>query len=230
MLRLQNRIKQLRKKKGITQSAFARMLGVSQPTVSDWETGHKYPATNKLTQLSKIFEAPVSYILGLDLQPEAFIQANDRFPLDVPSSRTMGKSEEAAEALLQKAEKQEKSDEENDPRAYEKIVYEKENITPDIVPIGSKFMMRVFDNSMKPRILENDYIVVRRQDTAESGELVLFQIGTSILTLKRLELERGGYLLNSSSPFFRPVFYSAEDIKRIPIKIIGKVTELRVLF
>jgi len=226
---LQNRIKQLRKKKGITQSDFARMLGVSQPTVSDWETGHKYPATNKLTQLSKIFEAPVSYILGLDLQPEAFSHADDRFPLDVPSSKKIEKRESSSDFHGEENQLP-KGGIANSADYFENAILEKEDISPDTIPIGSKFMMRVFDNSMKPRILENDYIVVERQDIANSGELVLFRIGASILTLKRLELERGGYLLNSSSPFFRPVFYSAEDIKRIPVKIVGKVKELRVLF
>ncbi|MBO4406319.1 MAG: S24 family peptidase, partial [Clostridia bacterium] len=110
------------------------------------------------------------------------------------------------------------------------IVYEKEDVSPDVARVGEKFMMRVFDNSMKPRIQENDYVVILRQDSVESGSLALLSIGGSMLTIKRVEAERGGYLLSSNSPFFRPVFYSAEDIRRIPVKVIGKVVELRALF
>ena len=203
-----NRIRVLRRQKNIGQVEFARLMGVSQPTVSDWENGRKLPSSGKLVRLSEVLGASVTYILGgADLPDEtASTQA--------APERTVSASAPARE----------------DPRAYERVVYEKEDVTPDIVPVGQKFMLRVFDNSMKPRMQENDYVVVLRQDTVASGDLALVMVGTNILTLKRLETERGGYLLSSNSPFFRPVFYSAEDIARIPVRIIGKVVELRALF
>lgn len=36
-------IKELREKKKITQSELAKMLGVSDKTISKWETGKGYP-------------------------------------------------------------------------------------------------------------------------------------------------------------------------------------------
>lgn len=205
-----NRIRVLRKQKKIGQVEFAKLMGVSQPTVSDWENGRKLPASGKLVRLSEVLGASVTYILGGADYPDA--------PADQPAEASVSSPAPAS------------SPAEEDPRAYEKVVYEKEDITPDIVPIGQKFMLRVFDNSMKPRIQENDYVVVLRQDTVDSGDLALVMVGSNILTLKRLETERGGYLLSSNSPFFRPVFYSSEDIARVPVKIIGKVVELRALF
>lgn len=208
-----NRIRQLRRQKRIGQTEFAKMMGVSQPTVSDWENGRKHPSSGKLIRLSEVLGASISFILGSDLYDEG---------IDEPMPASSGPEEipvpvpETAPAI--------------DPRAYEKVVYEKEDITPDIVPIGEKFMLRVFDNSMKPRIQENDYIVVLRQDEPENGALMLLQVGNNMLSLKRVETERGGLLLASNSPFFRPVFYSKEDILRIPVRIIGKVVELRALF
>lgn len=194
---------------------FAKLMGVSQPTVSDWENGRKHPSSGKLVRLSEVLGASISYILGSDLYDEGVSEAlpaadeQPAIPVPVPAA--------PAPAAV-------------DPRAYEKVVYEKDDVTPDIVPLGEKFMMRVFDNSMKPRIQENDYIVVRRQDEVENGALMLLMVGNNMLSLKRVETERGGLLLASNSPFFRPVFYSREDIQRIPVRIIGKVVELRVLF
>lgn len=205
-----NRIRLLRKQKKIGQVEFARLMGVSQPTVSDWENGRKLPASGKLVRLSEVLGASVTYILGGADYPDTPAPDADDAPQSPPPADTVPAPE--------------------DPRAYERVVYEKEDVTPDIVPIGQKFMLRVFDNSMKPRMQENDYVVILRQDSVASGDLALVMVGSGILTIKRLEAERGGYLLSSNSPFFRPVFYSAEDIARIPVRIIGKVVELRALF
>ena len=209
-----NRIRQLRQQKHIGQMEFAKLMGVSQPTVSDWENGRKHPSSGKLVRLSEVLGASISYILGSDLYDEGVAEP-------IPAAEPDAVAPVPAPVASTPAA---------DPRAYEKIVYEKDDINPDIVPIGEKFMMRVFDNSMKPRIQENDYIVVLRQDEAENGALMLLQVGGNMLSLKRVETERGGLLLASNSPFFRPVFYSKEDIQRIPVRIIGKVVELRALF
>lgn len=205
----------LRKQKHIGQVEFATLMGVSQPTVSDWENGRKFPASGKLVRLSEVLEASIGYILGYDQYDEAP-------PPDAGGSGE-GPSADAAAPSESKAPQA-------DSRSYERIVYEKEDVTPDIARVGEKFMLRVFDNSMKPRILENDFVVVQRQDTVESGSLALISIGGNMLTIKRLESERGGYLLSSNSPFFRPVFYSAEDIRRIPVRVIGRIVEMRALF
>ena len=212
-----NRIRMLRKQKRIGQVEFASLMGVSQPTVSDWENGRKFPASGKLVRLSEVLEAPIGYILGYDQY--------DQYDGDAVPDRSEDKAGLPAEGASPSS-----GAPGPDPRSYERIVYEKEDITPDIARIGEKFMLRVFDNSMKPRILENDYVVVLRQDEVESGSLALISIGGSMLTIKRLESERGGFLLSSSSPFFRPVFYSAEDIRRIPVRVIGKIVELRAIF
>ncbi len=206
----------LRKQKHIGQVEFAALMGVSQPTVSDWENGRKFPASGKLVRLSEVLEASIGFILGYDQYDEKAPSPADPAAADGGEVPAAGTSPSPASQA--------------DPRAYERIVYEKEDVTPEIARVGEKFMMRVFDNSMKPRILENDYVVILRQDEVESGSLALISIGGSMLTIKHLETERGGYLLSSNSPFFRPVFYSAEDIKRIPVRVIGKIVELRALF
>ena len=47
-----NIIKELRKKKGIQQKELAIEIGVSRPTVSDWESGKKDPSGDRLKKLA----------------------------------------------------------------------------------------------------------------------------------------------------------------------------------
>ena len=58
------RIKQLRKKKGISQSELAEVIGIKNNTVSTWERGTRKPDFEALNLLSDYFEVSFEYILG----------------------------------------------------------------------------------------------------------------------------------------------------------------------
>lgn len=58
------RLKQLRKEKGLTQVEFAKEMGVSTGTVAMWETGRKRPQFETLDKLCEYFDRDMSYLLG----------------------------------------------------------------------------------------------------------------------------------------------------------------------
>lgn len=57
-------IANLRKEKGLTQNALAELLGVSNKTVSKWESGLGYPEITQFPALAKIFNVSVDYIMS----------------------------------------------------------------------------------------------------------------------------------------------------------------------
>lgn len=57
-------IANLRKEKNLTQSALAELLGVSNKTVSKWESGLGYPEITQFPSLAKIFGVSVDYIMS----------------------------------------------------------------------------------------------------------------------------------------------------------------------
>ena len=60
-----NNIRALRTKKGIkSQQEFAQQIGVTQPTVSDWESGKKTPIGINLRKLADFFEVDEKVIEG----------------------------------------------------------------------------------------------------------------------------------------------------------------------
>ena len=59
-----NIVKELRKKKGTQQKELARAIGVSQPTVSEWEKGKKDPSGDRLQKLAKFFGVDELVVLG----------------------------------------------------------------------------------------------------------------------------------------------------------------------
>lgn len=58
------RIKELRKENGMTQTALAEALGITKGTVSTWETDTRTPGFETLSKMSDIFQRRIEYIMG----------------------------------------------------------------------------------------------------------------------------------------------------------------------
>lgn len=72
-----NRIAELRKKLGLTQTRLGEELGVSQQTISKYENAEENISGDMLLALSKFFKVPVDYILRRD-EEEIRQEQNDR--------------------------------------------------------------------------------------------------------------------------------------------------------
>lgn len=64
MATMGERIKQLRKEIGMTQTALAETLGVTKGTVSTWETNSRVPSFEALVKMSDLFMRSFDYIMG----------------------------------------------------------------------------------------------------------------------------------------------------------------------
>lgn len=63
-------LKQERKKKGLSQMAFAKLFGVSQQTIGSWETNRTSPDLESLSRLASFFNVSIDYLLGLTDIPD----------------------------------------------------------------------------------------------------------------------------------------------------------------
>ena len=60
------RIKELRKKKNISQREFAKIIGAAPNTVCNWENGNREPDNDTLKRIADYFNVTVDYLLGRD--------------------------------------------------------------------------------------------------------------------------------------------------------------------
>jgi repressor LexA len=86
---------------------------------------------------------------------------------------------------------------------------------------GDEFILRVRGDSMQDAgILEDDYVVVRRQQDARDGDIVVALVGDAEwadeATVKRFFRENGGVRLQPENPAYEPI-YAAH------VQILGKV-------
>lgn len=53
-----------RKERGLTQDELARGIGVSRVTVTEWETNTRYPTVDRIYDIAKFLEIPVSALVS----------------------------------------------------------------------------------------------------------------------------------------------------------------------
>ena len=63
---INERIKQLRKARSMTQVELASGLGVSKQCVSNWENDYIQPSIEMLIKLAEFFKVSTDYLLGRD--------------------------------------------------------------------------------------------------------------------------------------------------------------------
>jgi len=84
---------------------------------------------------------------------------------------------------------------------------------------GEHFILRVRGDSMiQAGILHNDYLVVRRQEDASNGEIVVAMVEDDA-TVKRFYKEHGHFRLQPENDSMQPIIVSQ-------VKILGKVVSL----
>lgn len=109
-------------------------------------------------------------------------------------------------------------------------VLDYEEITEDMAKHGEYFALKIQGDSMTPRICNNDVVIVRQQDDAENGDIVIAAINGDDAVCKRLQKYNDGIALISLNPLYDPIYLKKDEIDGKPVRIIGKVVELRGKF
>lgn len=64
------RLKELRKKKGMSQLRLATELNTTQNTISRYETGEREPGIDELIKIAEYFNVSVDYLIGRTENPK----------------------------------------------------------------------------------------------------------------------------------------------------------------
>jgi repressor LexA len=96
---------------------------------------------------------------------------------------------------------------------------------PDLLaPSGDAYVLRVRGDSMiEAHIQDGDYVLIRPQQTARDGDIVVAQVEENSVTLKQFFKEQGRVRLQPANSSYEPMFYP--DV-RIQGKLIGVIRRL----
>lgn len=103
-------------------------------------------------------------------------------------------------------------------------------ISPELASNGEYFALYIKGDSMMPKISQGDLVVVRHQDYAENGDIVIALVDGDSATCKQFFKHTESISLNSFNPAYAPMVFSKEEVETLPVQIIGKVVESRTKF
>ena len=196
----------LRTKNSMTLEELGNKVGVGKSTVRKWENG--MIANMKRDKILKVAEAlntTPAYLMGWDETKEEPKKKGVKIPV-------LGRV--AAGVPIEMIED----------------VLDYEEITEDMAKHGEYFALKIQGDSMTPRIWNNDVVIVRQQDDAENGDIVIAAINGDDAVCKRLQKYNDGIALISLNPVYDPIYLKKDEIDEKPVRILGKVVELRGKF
>jgi len=97
------------------------------------------------------------------------------------------------------------------------------NVSPEFLSHGEHFALEVRGDSMiEAGIFDGDTVVIRRQDTADTGDIVVALIDDEEATLKRLRRKGSAVALEAANPAFETQIYGPQRV-RIQGKLISLI-------
>ena len=212
MKKYSNRVKELRLAKSLSQEQLAEKIGLTKQAISQYERGDRNPSMAVLGALCDFFNVSSDYLLGIDSVTLRFVGKNEIDKLESKSSVRIPVLGRVAAGV---------------PIDAIEDVLDWEEIPEAMAATGEFFGLKIKGDSMQPRIAEGDVVIVRSQPDAESGDVVIVQVNGDTATCKRLMKHETGISLISFNPVYPPIVYTNEEIKSLPVTIVGKVVENR---
>lgn len=187
------------------QKEIAEKIGVSPQTFNTWTQGKAIPRMGKIQLLADFFQVDKTDLLeefNANISP---IDLSDRVAIPVFGSVPAGVPIEAIQ----------------DINEYIDI--------PKSWTTGGKeyFALTVKGDSMYPKYLEGDIVVVRVEEDCESGQDCVVYVNGYDATLKKV-IKRDDYLiLQPLNLEYEPRMFDLRDGATPPVKIAGVVVEIR---
>ena len=89
------------------------------------------------------------------------------------------------------------------------------------------FALKVKGDSMAPVFIEDDIVIIKKQNDCENNEFAVVIINGDEGTLKKIKKTDNGIILQPLNPAYGPVMYTKEEMETIPIIIVGVVKQLK---
>lgn len=187
-----------------TQKEVATAIGVSPQTLNTWLQRIALPRMGKIQLLADYFGISKTDLID-PKDPE--IQKSSLGTYRIPVLSTVA----AGQPMF------------SDDDVIEYIDYDRE-------PHNNIIGVRIEGDSMMPAIQDGDTVVIDREAAWEDGDVVIVTVSNNYGMCKRIKRYADGIALISNNPSYEPKYYSAAEVNALPVRVIGKVKELRRKF
>lgn len=199
---MSNYLTDRRKELGLTMKQVAEAVGVSEATVSRWESGHiANMRRDRINNYAKALRVDPNFIMTGERKAASILDIPGIIPL--PKTYTVPLLGEIACG---------------DPILAEQNIADQIPVPEHIK--GADFALTCKGDSMiNARIHDGDIVYIRQQPEVENGEIAAVLIENEA-TLKRVRRFDNKIVLYPENPNYEPLIFSGEEMSEI--KILGK--------
>lgn len=210
-------IKKYRKENNLSLRAFASKCGLSYTYISmlekniDYRTGKPIaPTLDSVKYISNAMGIPIDDLLKMLDDEQEFKLNEDVSPNNLSIIPILGTVKAGYDWL-----------------AEENIV-DYITLKEKIPNVKEYYALRITGDSMLPLLSEGDLVIVHDQDDVESGQTAVVLINGEEATVKKLIKTNDGIELHAMNPYYPIRKFTYEDMRNIPVKIIGRVKEAKI--
>lgn len=206
-------LKQRRIELGLTMLEVAKLVGVSEATISRYESGNiKNMRKDRIAKYASALKVPPSTFLELE---DKTTQSKSLTPTDIrANTKPVPLVGRVAAGLSCHAE--------DNIEGY--ILTDCELLHEGY----DYFWLTVTGDSMEPELHDGDRVLVRQQDTLENECYAVVRIDGEDGVVKRVRVEPDKITLTSVNPYYPVREFSAEDMNNVAI--VGPVLEVKRRF
>lgn len=189
---------------------LANASGVSKASISQYLNGSHCPSNISSGKMAKILNVNPVWLMGFDVPMQ--LQNKDASNKSTQKNLTIDVLGHVAAGI---------------PIEAITDIVDQEEISEDLAKTGEFFGLRIQGNSMEPDIHNGDTVIVKKQNDAETNEIVIALVNGNDGVCKRLKKYAESIALVSINPDYEPMYFNQEEVDTTPVRIIGKVVELR---
>lgn len=205
-------IRKAREEKQMTQDELAKRMGYkSRSTIARIENGDNDVSQSKLKKFSEILDVSIRFLLdGSDSPVPA--DARERPATNIPVYKIPVLGKVVAGTPID---------------AIENIT-NYIRVTNPAAADGSYYALHVTGASMEPEMKEGDLVIVHKQEHFDNGDICIVLVNGNEATVKKVQKsDQGITLIGFNAIVYPPHFYDAKEVEELPVKVIGKVEEVR---
>lgn len=202
---LGNKVRLLREKIDVSRKELAENLQISYAALAKYETNEREPDLETLHKFADYFEVSIDELLDrkkIGSAPSTFSSLSfKKFPVfDVIGPDVSWDNE--------------------------KNIVGWKVIVEDFEHEHDFFYLNVQDNSMSgARIIKGDSVLIHRQNHIDNNQIAVVSIGNENAILRRIMSEKGTMVLQPDNPNYRTHLYTLEEVRSLPVRIIGRAVK-----
>jgi repressor LexA len=207
-----NRLEKAMQIRNIKATELSEKANIPKSAISQYLSGLYEAKQKSIFKLARVLDVSEAWLMGLDVPMERESKINTGH-ISSPNSALVFIYGTIPAGV---------------PMECIEDIIDTEEISTDMLKGGKQYFgLKIKGNSMETEYRNGDIIICEKVDDCESGDECVVMVNGNDGTFKKVLKNENGIILQPLNPSYEPMVYTNEQIETLPIKIIGKVVEMR---